>query len=359
MTSTTTQTEQKDPVQARFLYWAAERENDPSEILDMVNGVCDAQKYITMPVHNVRADLAAINHESHGFQIVNHDSQFLQRYNRKDLSFADFESHTSQYCQELVPVVKAELAARSVVLLTNVFRETSLEAHGPKERAPPVNGNLQPLGKPFHIVHCDWSPPGARASLRAMLPTFFEETNTLDVAGKEERETFWQLRDEILQAEDEAIANSGASNHMTWNGANYQGPRYGMFSVWRPVEPVQRDPLAVLDPNSLFGKISHHDEERKPYMLGRFPPRRRPGYPDEFGYSNMMPLAPRDGDNHKWLWLEDQQPSEVNLIKLFDSEAWKEGSPVMPCAPHSAFSLPNSGSLPPRKSIEMRVLAIW
>ncbi len=354
---------QGDPVQAEFLYWAANRENDPAEIFDMVNGKCDAMKWMTLPVHNVRtASLADITHESHGFQIVQHDSQFLQRY-RIDtgFDFSDFTSNSSDYCLEIVELVKKELSCQSVVVNGVVFRESSSEAHSQTNARGPGPGNLAPPNKPFHIVHNDFSAPGARATLRAILPTFFEDSATTESTSQQERDNFFRLRREIIASEDEAVAEVGASSYLAWNGTNYAGRRWAAFSIWRPIEPVCRDPLAVLDPNSLFGTTGHHDAEYKAYVHGQFPPRNRPGLQHDYPYSNMMPLLPRNQEEHKWLWLKDQQPNEVNFLKLFDSEAWKAGSRVMPCAPHSAFSLPGSADSAalPRRSIETRVLVIW
>ncbi|KAJ9606656.1 hypothetical protein H2200_008664 [Cladophialophora chaetospira] len=354
----TLQDGREEPIEAEFLYWASKRENDPSEAVAMVNGQCEAMARTILPVYNIRPNLASVNHESHGFQIVENESTFLQRYG-SDFDFSDFKSVHAQHSQDVIALVKEELSVRSAVVLNNVFRESSPELHDNGSVRPPGVSKETNPSKPFHIVHNDYSLPGANISLRAMVPSFFEDTGTVDIFTKEERDRFFRLRDEILSAQEDAIAESGASSHQTWNGANYRGPRWGHFSIWRPIEPVQQDPLAVLDPNSLFANISLHDEEHKPYMRARLLLRSRQGFLPEFEYRNMMPLLPRDNQSHRWLWLKDQQPNEVNFLKLFDSEAWKEGSRVMPCAPHSAFSLPNTAHLPPRRSIETRVLVVW
>jgi hypothetical protein len=76
-------------------------------------------------------------------------------------------------------------------------------------------------------------------------------------------------------------------------------------------------------------------------------------------YTNTMPLPPKDKEDHDWMYVSNQQPNEVNFLKLFDSEAWKASSEVMPYGAHSAFVLPGQGTKPPRKSIEVRVIVIW
>jgi hypothetical protein len=80
---------------------------------------------------------------------------------------------------------------------------------------------------------------------------------------------------------------------------------------------------------------------------------------NQVDYTNIMPLFPTDREDHEWLYVKEQQPNEVNFLKLFDSEAWKTGSNVMPCGAHSAFKLPGQDSKPPRRSIETRVIVIW
>jgi hypothetical protein len=365
-TTTTTQTtvngEQKidnDVVQGQFIYWAENRDNDPSETLAVVNGESKSLACATLPVYDIRPQLASLSHERHGFEIVKHESAILGRLG-SEFDFAKLNDRDSGYWQEVRQLVKQKLHVRSVVVINSVIRESTNDKFK-KDIHPRGLGQASAPIKPFHFVHNDYSAPGARTSLRAMLHTFFVDTKTDTMLTKEEQKEFFRLRTEILSAEKEAIKQSKASDHLTWDGKNYGGPRWGHFSIWRPIEIVEQDPLAILDPNSLFDGIDLHDEEKKPYIRSRALLKGRTGFLAEYEYTSMLPIVPRGEQNHKWLYVKDQRPEEVNFLKLFDSEAWKEGSGIMPCAPHSAFSLPERKDTPlrPRRSIETRVLVVW
>jgi hypothetical protein len=49
---------------------------------------------------------------------------------------------------------------------------------------------------------------------------------------------------DIIAAEDEAAVE----------GKEYNGRRYALFSVWRPLKTVGRDPISVCDSNSIVPK---------------------------------------------------------------------------------------------------------
>ena len=363
MTSTTTvanaamQTQHSDPIQAEFRYWATSRSPDPAEALSIVNGTCaDIQTHVSL-VTDIHADYAKYNLEDHAFQIIKHDSALLPPH-RKDFDFTNLELVTAEYWPDLQALVKAQLRSRSVVVLHSVVRHSSSQPHAdPYKRAQSLP-SLVP-SKPFHVVHNDYSASGSRTVLRAMLSSFFEDTASVGCTTEEERKEFFALRDEILEVEKQDIAASNASSHLDWNGANYTGPRWAIFSLWRSLDTVLQDPLAIIDPNSLFTTHNDNEEKGKSYMPVRLTHLNRAGFLPKYEITNMMPLAPRPGQEYKWYWMRNQQPNEVYAIKLFDSEAWKEGSCVMPCAPHSAFTLPDTITLPLRKSIETRVLVVW
>jgi hypothetical protein len=260
-----TVTSSERPVEAVFKYWALQRQNDPSEVLAMVNGETDAIKSITLSVRDVRPMLADIKHESHGFQIIQHDSQVLQSL-PGGFNMDDFNVRSLQYAQETAAMVKKAMSARCCVVMAILCRESSPEKHKAPTTIRPLDSKANAINKPFHVAHNDFSAPGSRDTLRVILPAFFEDTKAMGVTTVHERDEFFRLKHEIIAAEDRGIAEAGALNHLDWDGANYDGPRWAQFSIWRPAEVVQRDPLAVLNPKSLFGKVSHHDLGNKPYV---------------------------------------------------------------------------------------------
>ncbi len=127
-----------------------------------------------------------------------------------------------------------------------------------------------------------------------------------------------------------------------------------MLSVWRSLETVHRDPLAVMDSKSLFEK-----KGVTPYVPMERTYRDRPGFAKAYKSENLFPLAPETDDRYTWYYISEQTPEELYTIKLFDSEAHKEGSEVVEFAAHSAFSLPNQEKEDLRRSVEIRFLVVW
>lgn len=59
--------------------------------------------------------------------------------------------------------------------------------------------------------------------------------------------------------------------------------------------------------------------------------------------------------NHRWYFKYGQTPSEVTLIKCFDS--WNDGRARR--IPHTAFTNPDEEDKPSRQSIEVRALVFY
>lgn len=91
---------------------------------------------------------------------------------------------------------------------------------------PYVGGNRpeQKVG-PARAVHIDFSPKGARKMLRCLRKDILEGTG------------------DIIASED-AMGGNG-------EGKDYVGRRYALYSVWRPLRTVKRDPIAVCDGRSI------------------------------------------------------------------------------------------------------------
>lgn len=120
--------------------------------------------------------------------------------------------------------------------------------------------------------------------------------------------------------------------------------RWMVFSLWRPLKTITRDPLGVVDAST----VSNADEL---LPLPRV-------YPDGRTTENIIIKACREPNsdsrcNHQWYWMSNQSPDELLMIKIFDS-AEKEGKERR--APHASFALPESDLEPVRESIECRVV---
>lgn len=329
-------------VEAEFRYWASSRIPESSEALDILSGPhAEIQPYST-EVQNIRTSSeAGFNLADHAFQVIKHSSKFLPPAQQSDLDFSDTEQVGLKYWPELCNMIQQELGARLCVAFNSAVRESA--------------GS----NKPYQLVHSDISPEGARNFLRSIGPSFFEDVGCSEtVAAAANQKAFLNLCNEILQAEKQAISDSNCALS-DWHGSNYNGPRWALFSIWRPLETVKQDPLGLMDASSIFTVPSSYSEKHKSYVSMSFMVNDKDGK-ENYTASNIMPLAPQ-GKKHQWYWISNQEPDEVYAIKLFDSEAWKTDSRVMPCCPHSAFALPatQTESLPPRRSIETRCFVVW
>lgn len=81
-------------------------------------------------------------------------------------------------------------------------------------------------GSPAPKVHLDYAPKGARTHLRKYHTRVTELTS------------------QIIEAEDKLLAKGILQMELK---DHYDGPRWAMFSVWRPLKTVRRDPLALSD----------------------------------------------------------------------------------------------------------------
>lgn len=112
--------------------------------------------------------------------------------------------------------------------------------------------------------------------------------------------------------------------------------RFVVVNVWRPIKPIQRDPLAVCDWRSVDPASDI------------FPDRRViAGQVFEFG-------VPIFNEKHEWYYLSDQQPDEPLIFKQLSSGVASSVTLL-----HSAFVDPKHVDNPPRESIEMKCFAFF
>jgi hypothetical protein len=116
-----------------------------------------------------------------------------------------------------------------------------------------------------------------------------------------------------------------------------QTHRIMVFNLWRPLQTITKDPLAVCDLSSV--------DHSRDLMQSRF-------------------LLPNDNwnegsgfvynDQHRWFYLNSQQPDELLVFKQYDSAAATDGGIV----PHSSFVDPDFVDNEARRSIEIKVYAV-
>lgn len=123
------------------------------------------------------------------------------------------------------------------------------------------------------------------------------------------------------------------SHHLPSEADRLLTTRYQIINVWRPIKRILKDPLAVADSRSV------PDSDLVPVGLI---------YPDRRGETYTV----RPNEQHQWYYLYGQTPSEVTLIKCFDSKLDGRARRV----PHTAFVNPDTVDEDPRESIEVRAL---
>lgn len=104
------------------------------------------------------------------------------------------------------------------------------------------------------------------------------------------------------------------------------------LQVWRPIETVLRDPLAIADASSVLDSDLLPSDIIKPN-------------------SRSQTWAVKPNTAHRWFYKYRHGPDEVVLIKCFDSD-----TSVARRSPHSAFHFQEDEKDPGRKSIEVRAL---
>ncbi|PVH87103.1 hypothetical protein DL98DRAFT_509980 [Cadophora sp. DSE1049] len=260
------------------------------------------------------------------------------------------------YYPAIVSLLKEQLGIRAAAIVNHTLRDVaSIDMNDVDKTNPRANEKARGT-PPFFIAHSDYTAGGARSHLRAMTEEWTDPSQTA-----EDRELFFRLKDEIIAAEDAAIAKAGfgpgngdmlkgKGGHWDWDGRGYDGPRYGIFSIWRPWETVKRDPLAL---------IATPESELQFAVLPRTY-KDRPGHVKEYYSDNPIVRVPPAGKPYDWYYLSDQKPEEIYAIKFHDSEAVRRGDgSIRSMCPHSAFRVEGTEDAPPRRSSELRVWCIW
>ncbi len=130
--------------------------------------------------------------------------------------------------------------------------------------------------------------------------------------------------------------------------AGERPPRVAAYSVWRPLKPVTRDPVAVLDwksPGDITKDLHAFDY-------------RAVGYKGDYLLEAYMMSKPKNQDDHEWYFVPEQKPHEVLMFKFADTESQYDSEVAGACGHGSPFIVGTEDE-EPRESIEARVLAFW
>ncbi|KAJ5399364.1 hypothetical protein N7465_009853 [Penicillium sp. CMV-2018d] len=352
---------------------------------------------VTLPLTDLKPSLD-LGDESpyklsvHGFTARRHHSALhAAPYERK--SWNDEHLLREIYFPEVRELVQKVTGCRKVVVSAAVLRNelyteddpasaTQTEKTGQDavkddmpELFPPIVGNSPTDGIcPAPKVHLDLTPKGARHHIR-----------------KYHREVT-SAAEQVIEAENRFLESG-----VQWDDLKdfYEGkdgddgiPRFALFSIWRPLKPVHRDPLALascasfpesdyvpseqLEPmdHLIPAHLSRIIDPNAPNLSVENQQKVQDGTYQTYGY---LAYGPRDEEQkaHGWHYVSEQQPSDVLIIQLFDNEmeaharAPQEGTDRMSNlgvggAIHSAFELEGQDiNAEARESIEVRCAAFW
>ena len=293
---------------------------------------------------------------THGFTAVNHASAMHSQPYTVD-SWKDPKLLRQIYIPETEDMVKQITGARTIITEGLILRsqfwseQDALATHAghgqdelkqrdpsPEEETdletsfPQFIGFTKSAGgaSPAPKIHLDYAPNGARTHIRKFHPSLREAASS------------------IVDGED-SLTSSGQSLTEHYHSSS-SGPRWAMFSIWRPLKPVTRDPLALGDARTFAPEDYIPVDVLTPNL----------GIPaDEKSTHNGNAYLASYTEGHRWWWISNQKPEEVLVIGLFDSAREKEDPVAAGGTLHSSVELEGVDAEPARESLELRCLAIW
>jgi hypothetical protein len=177
-----------------------------------------------------------------------------------------------------------------------------------------------------------------QAATGAVKVVIFDHTLRLGIAGHGEP----GVREPVRRVHNDQTFVSGprrVRDHLPPAEADERlRKRFAIINVWRPIGGVVRSsPLALCDARSI-----ETDDLVATDLV----------YRDKVG--ETYSVLPRT--RHRWFYFPEVTPSEVVLIKIYDSQT--EGTARLSF--HTAFDDPTTSSdAPPRRSIELRTLVFF
>ena len=339
------------------------------KLVPRTSPLIDVRPEVSDPEY-VPADLL----KSHGFGVVKHSSALLEQpYVQEELTE---KTIAEVYHPEIRELLTKTLGVKHIFVMASIMRRGTrvpeafkmptglprkpLDENEPKQEAKGQDGKLASqasvtMAAPVRVPHLDFTPLGARQSIRSQDRDIY---NTAVECG-------------VIAAEDKICENhpfaaqskeSDAFIAEKYNQNGKLGPRYAAFSIWRPLKRVGRDPL-TLSPRrnspSTNGDYVYWPYENK--IPGQ--PEFSSDYLREYamlGVQAESPVSNSDSSNSlQWYYISEQEPDEVLFIKLFDSAALGEDAQDAGAPWHGSPEIGTSQGDQPRESIELRVLAFW
>lgn len=349
----------------------------------------------TLPIKDIRPSLTLGNDSPYkldhdGFTARHHPSRLHSAPYSKE-SWNDPKLIETVYAPEVEKLVKSVTGCKialveSAVLRNNVHTEVDSLSKDPSgaDFAPDDAGPCPRMigfseaggASPAPKVHLDFSPRGSRIHIR-------KYHRNLALAAEP-----------VIEAENRLLKSGvgwdDLKNHYH-GGEGDAIPRFALFSVWRPLKRVRRDPIAVascasfpasdlapvdivlpsgqLIPSHLSQIIDpdHSDTDSEQSDDSETQDRHLTG-----SYLSYGPVD-EAGKRHDWHFISNHEPEEVLVIQLFDNQMEARSALIQSDADanqgsghalsgvvHSAFELEGQDyDGEARESLEVRVAAFW
>ncbi|KAM0234315.1 hypothetical protein ACHAP5_010129 [Fusarium lateritium] len=378
----------------RFRYLTRGTKPTPSKEAYLLPPLSEFGDLVTLPLTDLKPSLDLGNDSPyklpvHGFTARRHHSTLhAPPYDRtswnnekllREIYFPEVESFVRNLTGCKKAVVSAAVVRNQLYSEGDASSAAQTEDDGQqsKDKAselfPPIFGNSVKDGVcPAPKVHLDCTPKGARSHIRQ----YHSEVTS---AAKK-----------VIEAENSLLKSGVQWDDLKDHYRSGEGiPRFALFSIWRPLRTVHRDPLALASAASFPASDYVPSDQREP-KDHRIPAHLSciidPSNPnaevlsgnddkDEATYQTegYLAYAPQDEEqkSHDWHFISQQEPSDVLVIQLFDNEM--EANTRAPLgegkgfselgvggAVHSAFELVGQDETDEaRESIEVRVAAFW
>ncbi|KAK2469984.1 Oxidoreductase chry3 [Fusarium oxysporum f. sp. albedinis] len=390
------------PHLGKFRYLTRGAKPTPSKEAYLLPSLSEFGDVVTLPLTDLKPSLdlgedSPYKLSVHGFTARRHHSVLhAAPYSRaswnnekllREIYFPEVESFVQNLTGCKKAVVSAAVVRNRLYSEGNEGPTAEAEENGQvsdkddtSQLFPPIFGNSAKEGVcPAPKVHLDCTPKGARCHIRKYHS---------EVASAAEK---------VIEAENRLLKSG-----VQWNDLkdHYRGkkdgddgiPHFALFSIWRPLKTVHRDPLALSSaasfPESDYVPSDQREptDHRIPVHLSQVIDPNGPnsngtngyvegGQEDDATYQTQSYLAyaPRDKEqtSHGWHYISEQQPSDILVIQLFDNEMeaharapLENGEGVSNLGVggtiHSAFELVDQDeNVEARESIEVRVAAFW
>ena len=345
---------------------------------------------LTLPVQDIRPSLSLGDSSPytlpyHGFTARHHPSRLHSPpYNHS--SWSDESLIQSIYMPEVEALVKKVTGCSSTVVESAILRtqvhsevdslskEPSGAEFGSDDAGPcprmigfsKIDGGASPAPK----VHLDFSPLGARTHIR-------KYHRNISLAAES-----------VIRAENRLLESGVEWDELRdhYRGTDEGVPRFALFSIWRPLKTVHRDPLALSSCASFpisdyvpIDVVQPSGRHIPPHLSRMIDPthslhqemngvhKQETVHEDAPTHlsNSYLAYAPKDEEKkgHGWHFISQQAPAEVLIIQLFDNEMeanTKSPDISVSGVMHSAFELEGQDEAgAARESLEVRVVAFW